>query len=261
MTRRTTAAAGVALLAGLAALGAGCDPRNVREMEFRNTETVGITEIRLAGGDDRDVAVTTSDRKDTQVDRVVSYRSENAPNSAYRIDGTVLVIDTDCGPMCEVDWTIDAPRGVTVTGRSDSGDISLTTVGAVDLEMDSGTLRVDGVAGAVRVKADSGEVRVANVTGESDLRLDSGSLAGVGLGGAVTAVVQSGDADLTLSAPASVTATVDSGDLTLRVPDGKYRVRTSVDSGDANVGIDDDPDATAVLDLRADSGDLDVLRA
>ncbi|MDR7278593.1 DUF4097 family beta strand repeat-containing protein [Catenuloplanes atrovinosus] len=257
MTRRTTAVAGIAVLA---ALSAGCDPRNLREMEFRTTETVGITEVRIVGGDGGDVIVTTADRTDTQVDRVVHYSTATAPDTAYRIEGTALVIDADCGPQCGVDYTVSAPRGVRVTGRSDSGDVRLTGVGAVDLKVDSGSLTADGVSGPVRVESDSGDVRLANVTGTTDLRVQSGTLEGRGLAGTVTAAVESGDADLALAAPASVTVTVDSGDLTLRVPDGKYRVRTAADSGQVDVGIDNDPAATAVLDLRADSGDLNVLR-
>ncbi|GAB7047782.1 DUF4097 family beta strand repeat-containing protein [Catenuloplanes indicus] len=257
MTARTV----VALLAGIAVLGAvGCAGRNAREMEFQSTEPAAITEIRLAG-DGGQVVVTTADRKDTQIDRVVRYSSANAPETGYRIEGSTLVIDTDCGPMCDVDYTVSAPRGVTVSGQSDSGDVRLTAVGPVNLRIDSGSFTADGVAGPLRLQADSGDVTVSHVTGPADLRVHSGKLRADAMGGAVTAVVESGDADLTLSAPASVTARVDSGDLTLRVPDGKYRVRTDADSGNVDVGIDDDPAATTVLDLHADSGDVNVLRA
>lgn len=257
MTARTTV---VALLAGVTVLSTGCAGRNAREMEFQSVESAVITEIRLTG-DGGDVVVTTADRKDTRIDRVVRYSSANPPDAGYRIQGGTLVIDTDCGRGCDVDYTISAPRGVRVSGQSDSGDVRLTAVGPVDLQIDSGSFTADGVAGALRLLADSGAVSVSNVTGPADLRVGSGTLAASALGGAVTAVVESGDAALSLSAPVPVTARVDSGDLTLRVPDGKYRVRTNVDSGRVDVGIDDDPAASTVLDLRADSGDLNVLRA
>ncbi|GAB7039967.1 hypothetical protein JCM9533A_38170 [Catenuloplanes niger JCM 9533] len=250
----------MALLAGITVLGAGCAGRNAREMEFRSTEPIAITEIRLTG-DGGTVVVTTADRTDTQIDRVVRYSSVNAPETGYRIEGTALVIDTDCGSRCDVDYTVSAPRGVRVGGQSDAGDVRLTAVGAVNLRIESGSFTADGVDGPLRLQADSGDVTVSRVTGPADLRVQSGTLSASALGGAVTTVVESGDADLTLAVAVPVTARVDSGNLTLRVPDGKYRVRTDVDSGQVDVGIADDPAATTVLDLRADSGDLNVLRA
>ena len=61
--------------------------------------------------------------------------------------------------------------------------------------------------------------------------------------------------------PASVTALVSSGDLSLTVPAGSYQVRTSTGSGDEIVdpGIDNDKQAKHILDLRTRSGDLNVM--
>jgi DUF4097 and DUF4098 domain-containing protein YvlB len=261
MTTRTTAATGAVLLAGIAVLSAGCDARNIRLLEFRNTEATGITEIRMTGGGG-DVVVTTSDRTDTQIDRVVNYRTASAPDTVYKIEGTTLVIDTDCGMGCDVDWTISAPRGVTVAGSNSSGDVTLSSVGGVDLEVASGSITAKGVSGTVRARAESGDVSVSDVTGKADLQAESGRVEGRGLAGPVTASAESGDVDLTLSAAASVTASAQSGELTVRVPAGSYRVQTSAESGDVEVtNVPNDPASTTVLDLRTQSGDLSLLPA
>ncbi|WP_051797850.1 DUF4097 family beta strand repeat-containing protein [Catenuloplanes japonicus] len=260
MTTRTTAAAGAVLLAGIAALSAGCGARTVHVLEFQNIEAVGITAIRMTGGGG-DVVVNTSDRTDTQVDRKVNYQTPAPPDTTYRIDGSTLVIDTDCGSWCDVDWTISAPRGVTVSGSNSSGDVTLTAVGAVDLEVASGSITATGVAGTIRAHAESGEVTVADVTGKADLSAESGEVTGRGLAGPVTATAQSGSINLTLTQVASVTASAESGELTVRVPDGSYRVRVAADSGDLDVGVPNDPAAGTVLDLRTESGDLRLLSA
>ncbi|MFI5844400.1 DUF4097 family beta strand repeat-containing protein [Catenuloplanes sp. NPDC051500] len=261
MTTRITAATGAVLLAGIAVLGTGCDARNVRLLEFQNTEATGITAIRMTGGGGN-VVVTTSDRKDTQIDRVVHYATASAPDTVYTLEGTTLVIDTDCGMTCDVDWAISAPRGVSVAGSNSSGDVTLTSVGAVDLELDSGSITARGVDGTVRARVESGDVSVSDVTGTTDLQAQSGRVEGRGLAGPVTASAESGDVDLTLSAATSVTASAESGELTVRVPAGSYRVQTSAESGDVDVtNVPNDPAATIVLNLRTESGDLSLLSA
>src|SRR4051812_36957705 len=111
---------GAVPLAGVLAL-TGCFATPQARLDFSDTEQAGITEIRITGGSG-DVAVRTSARADTSIRREVRYRG-GEPGRTYRIEGSVLSIDTNCGRDCGVSYDIEAPAEVAVTGRTTSGDV------------------------------------------------------------------------------------------------------------------------------------------
>jgi hypothetical protein len=56
-----------------------------------------------------------------------------------------------------------------------------------------------------------------------------------------------------------VTASASSGDVSVIVPGGSYRVMTDTSSGDERiVGIDDDPAAKHVINVQTSSGDATI---
>lgn len=244
-----------AALAGLAGCGAGVPNR----LDFSDTEKVKVTEIVLTGGSG-DVIVRTAPIAETRIKRTVSYRNATEPGATYRLAGTVLTVDTDCGSTCSVSYDIEAPAGVAVRGTLRSGDVHLTNVATADVEVSSGNVDVTGATGAVKVQARSGDLTVADVHGATQLVATSGDIIGTGLGGGSLSVeATSGDVDLTLSKPGSVTVKATSGNINLTVPTGAYNVNASASSGElVQVGIVDDPAAKNVLDVRATSGDVSV---
>ena len=252
--------AGLLALAGVAVTTlAACDASVPNRLDFSDTEKVKITEILIADGSG-DVTVKTSAIAETRIKRVVRYHGDE-PTRSYWLDGTVLHVATGCGNNCSVSYDIEAPTGVAVRGQVASGDVNLTGVGATDIQLSSGTVRVQGATGEVRVEASSGEIAVADLAGPARLVATSGNITGHGLGRApVNAEVSSGDVDLELAQPGSVTARATSGDVSLRVPDGRYQVRTSADSGDERISVPNTAGAPAVLDVTVDSGDIDVIR-
>jgi DUF4097 and DUF4098 domain-containing protein YvlB len=236
----------------------GCMSGVPNRLEFSDTEKVKITEIVVGRGGSGDVTVRTAAINETRIKRVVQYRDAE-PGSTYRLDGTVLHIDTDCGSTCSVSYDIEAPAGVSVRGTLSSGNVSLTDVATADVAVSSGDVDVSRATGAVKVKATSGNITVTDLPGTVQLIATSGDIRGRGLGsGAVTVEATSGNVVLDLAKAGSVTARASSGDVTVRVPTGRYRVLTKVDSGDENVSVTGDPSATNVLDLSASSGDLSL---
>ncbi|HET9516237.1 MAG TPA: DUF4097 family beta strand repeat-containing protein, partial [Actinoplanes sp.] len=165
----TTRRAGTLVVLGAAAAGlAGCGPGVPTRLTFNDVEQVKVTEIVVTGGSG-DVSVRTSARADTRISRVVSYHSGGQPGATYRLSGTVLTVDTDCGHSCSVSYDIDAPAGVAVRGTLRSGDVNLRDVAGVDVEVSSGDVVVTGASGAVQVRATSGDITVADLQSTAEL--------------------------------------------------------------------------------------------
>ena len=253
MPRRPAA---VVLIAASAVTAlAACGNPSAR-LTFHDTEKVKITEIVMAGGAG-DVTVKTSAIEETRITRIV--RSSSDPEQSYRIDGTTLHIDTDCGPDCLSSYEIEAPAGVAVRGELTSGDVALTGIGAADFTLTSGNVLIRGASDLVKVRATSGDVDVYDAAKGVDLEVSSGNLRAMDVTGPVTADASSGDIDVKLAAPASVTASAQSGNVDVVVPEGSYRVRADARSGDEQIaGVDNDPASKNLLDVSAGSGDVRI---
>lgn len=249
----TAVASGAVLLAPLT----GCGVLSEQRLDFSHVEEVAITAVTIAPGSG-DVVVRTSPVSNVEIKRIVRYRGEE-PGSTYRIEGTTLSIDTDCGRRCGVSYQILAPEGVAVSGENGSGDIELSDVGEVRVEVGSGDVTVTGATGAVTARTGSGDVTVTDAAGAVTARTGSGSITGRGLGGSeVLAEAGSGSISLTLDTAAPVSAEASSGDIDLTVPSGGYRVQAEAGSGEVQIGVPDDPAATTLLRLHTGSGDITV---
>ncbi|MEW2380191.1 DUF4097 family beta strand repeat-containing protein [Micromonospora sp. NPDC047812] len=256
-------------------VAAGCDNLSFRRLDYDNTEAVRINSIRVLPGAG-DVTVRAIGAQDeVRIKRVVRYQG-GQPDATYEIKGTELVLDTDCGSRCSVSYEVTAPDGVSVKGETGSGDVDLSRVGPVEMRLGSGNIRVTASSGPVRAETGSGNIQVAGAGGpvraqtgsgnvEVDevaaavtLRTSSGDITGHRLDGGVDAETGSGDITVDLTTPASARVHASSGNVELVVPAGRYRVRSSTDSGDAELGVTDDPSATLVLDLSTGSGNVTV---
>jgi hypothetical protein len=248
-------------LAALAVAGAvvvsvgGCGP--VYETYTDQATEKGITEIRLDGGSG-DVRVTGTDGTDTHLTRTVHHSGDHIPGVSYRVDGGVLVLTLRCGSLCGVDFAVEAPHGVTVTGRTDSGDVTLDGVSTVDVSTGSGGVSVRDVPGDVTVRTGSGDVVLAGLGGTVDVGVSSGSVKGTDLGGRTTVNSSSGDITLRLTQARDVQVDASSGDVRLTVPAGGYRVKASAGSGDTTLNVTDDPAAAHLIDVHTHSGDITV---
>ncbi|SCF45198.1 DUF4097 family beta strand repeat-containing protein [Micromonospora mirobrigensis] len=249
---RTRHAAGaVALLILLA----GCDTIASRRLDFDTTESARVDRVTVLPGAGDVVLHGTGPAGQVRVKRTLRYQGDQ-PGQTWRVDGAALVLDTDCGPRCSVSYDVTLPKGVEVRGETASGNVELAGTGPVQFTARSGDVRVAGATGAVRIEANSGNVEVSDVTGPTRLRANSGNVTGTRLAGPVDADADSGNITLDVSTPAGVRAHAASGDVSVLVPPGAYRVQARADSGDKQVGFTDDPKATVLLDVSADSGNV-----
>lgn len=256
-TRSSVAVVGTVALVALVAL-AGCDPLAEQRLTFDRTEDVKITEIELAPGSG-EVVVRAGAVTNVRIERVVRYRGAEPNDTGYRIEGTKLFLDTDCGRHCDVSYDVLAPAGVRLRGENGSGDVRLTALSEVDIRVGSGDVTVTDVTGPVRAETGSGGIELTRLPGTVSARAGSGTIQGRQLGaGKVQAQTGSGDISLTFATAASAQASASSGTIELTVPAGAYQVRTHVESGSTDVTVPNDPAAKDVLDLQTGSGDITV---
>jgi hypothetical protein len=218
-----------------------------------------VTEVRLQNGSGNVVLRSRAGGGgDTDIRRHVTYpKDANKPEGvSHRMEGSTLVLD-GCGNRCSVDYEVTVPsKDVRITGLNDSGDVHLEGVAAVEVEVGSGDATVRDVAGVVRVDIGSGDLDVADVGGDSQTVIGSGNARLANMRGAVTVDSNSGDVEVQMAAALSVRAESGSGNLTVKVPKGAYKVNVDAGSGDKEVGVTNDPNASAELFLRAGSGDV-----
>jgi hypothetical protein len=173
----------------------------------------------------------------------------SAPSIQETWDGDTLTISVGCpkwgiGRECGVDYFLDVPPSVAIEADVNSGDITL-----------------DGLAAAVRVTTSSGDVRVRGLTGESlDTHSNSGDVTVDAVSvKTLTVKATSGDVKVTLAAaPTTVDASTTSGDVTVTVPrsDMRYKVQIATTSGDVSSDIGNDDSGTGSISVRATSGDV-----
>ncbi|MFI6762602.1 DUF4097 family beta strand repeat-containing protein [Micromonospora sp. NPDC050417] len=252
-----------ALTAGALALGllAACNDSSLgeRRLDFDQTEAVKINKITVAPGAG-DVVVSTGAVDTVRIKRVIRYRGAQPSDDTFRIDGTELRIDTECGSSCSVSYDILAPTGVAVGGENGSGDVSLSDVGDVDVKVGSGDVTLARVTGTVRAETGSGDINLRRVEKAATVRTGSGSVTGDDLGSTVEATTGSGDITLAIRTAGSVKAHASSGSIGLTVPQGAYRVEAHSSSGTTRSDLQTDPAASHLLDLETASGDITLTR-
>lgn len=239
MGRRNRVAVVVVAGLGMAAL-AGCAA--ARDTTVRDSSDVQgkVTSVRLDTAAGR-VTLRGASATEVTVHRVVRYGGAEPDERSYDVSGVVLTLH-GCGDRCAVDYTVDLPAGLPVTGRTEAGAVRLTDVGRVGLTTESGAVEIDGASGPVNVRTQNGEI------------------SGHGLAaGPVGAQTVNGAIDLAITAPSDVKAETSNGSIRLTVPDAPYRVSARTHNGDAhNIGVPDDPSATHRLELSTSNGDIEV---
>ncbi|ONI82737.1 hypothetical protein ALI22I_39820 [Saccharothrix sp. ALI-22-I] len=229
---------------------------------FDDTHSVSdqVTEVRIQNGSGDVVIRSRVGAGDTEIRRRVEYpRNTDKPSGvAHRMEGSTLVLD-GCGSRCHVDYEVTVPsKDVRITGQNSSGNVRLEGVASVEVEIGSGDASVRDVAGVVRIDNGSGKVEVADVGGDFTGQVGSGNTTLSDMRGRVTIQNSSGDVDVRMAAVLSVRAEAGSGNLTVSVPRGAYKVDVDANSGDKSIDVENDPNATAELVLTSGSGDVTV---
>ncbi|WP_205718245.1 DUF4097 family beta strand repeat-containing protein [Actinomadura sp. WMMA1423] len=173
----------------------------------------------------------------TSLHRTLKYRGDKPAGPTHRIENGVLML-RGCGSRCSVNYTLELPAGLPVSGSTSNGSIALSKVGAVDVTTHSGSVQLDGVAGPVKARTSNGKIR------------------GSGIKGGVEAETSNGSITLAPGSPQNVRAKTSNGDITLTMPQGHYRVSANSSNGDRKLGIQDDSSARYLLDLSTSNGDI-----
>jgi hypothetical protein len=199
----------------------GCGLLARSSFEDDTVLTAEITSVRIDGSSDS-VALRGDDTAtEVSVHRKVEHRGSRPEDPSHRVEDGVLVLG-GCGQNCSVDYTVDLPAGLPVSGETSNGAISVSRVGVVDVRTDNGTITVDGATGQVTVRSSNGEIGI------------------------------------TLDTPQDVQAEANNGAITVTVPDGSYQVSAQTDNGSTDIGITHDPAGEHRLDLTTDNGSITV---
>lgn len=148
------------------------------------------------------------------------------------------------GP-CSFDYQIAVPAGRRAVISDSSGDLTLRGLsGPVHAELDSGNVRASGLSGAVTIEDNSGDITVTGLTSRQ-----------------VTASADSGDITLTFTGvPDRVLVSDLSGDVRLVLPRGStfYRVNARTSDGHTTVRVPHSPSATHVITVTNLSGNISI---
>lgn len=239
---RTIAAVSLTVLAA-GALGA-CGPLDDKTFKDDATVKDKITAVRIDGNSDGFRVRGKKGRDTAAVHREVNYRGKSKPDgTTYHVENGVLVLE-GCSGHCSVDYTVDVPAGIPVTGSTEAGALSLSSVGQV------------------KVSTTDGGVKVHDATGPVDIRTTNGSISGDGLKGTgITARASNGSISLTPDTVQNVTAQTTNGSITVTAPSAQYQVSAQTQSGNKKLGIPDAPTAAHRLNLTTSNGDISVKAA
>lgn len=245
---------GLVLAAAVTTFTGGCGPLN--ETYTETVSEAGINEVRLNGGSGN-VTVVAARVDEAQITRTFHYNGDR-PTASHEVRDGVLVLTLRCGNQCRVDYRVEVPASAKVTGESSSGDVTAEGVATVSVGAKSGNVRVSNVAGNVKVNTKSGDVRLASLGASVEVTASSGGVSGKDLRGSTVIHGSSGNIDLELTRAADVRVDAHSGNVTLTVPPGAYRVQTSAKSGSVKVDVTTDPGAANLLNVTTRSGDITV---
>ncbi|MFF2545030.1 DUF4097 domain-containing protein [Kitasatospora sp. NPDC058063] len=176
------------------------------------------------------------------VHRSVSYQDDK-PGATSRVENGVLVLG-GCGQHCSVTYTVDVPAGLPVSGRTSSGAVSLSRVGAVQVSTHSGAVDLDGVNGSTEVTTTNGAITGRGLNGDR-----------------IQAETHNGAIDITSTRPQDVSASTSNGAITLLVPAAAYKVSAKSDNGHQDIGVTDDPSGRYRLTLSTSNGRITVKQA
>lgn len=267
----------VALLVG--AVLSGCGIR-IMKYEFEDDRVVAekfaSVRVRTHSGD-----VTIRSQQgltETKIHRRVEHKKNNKPETLFhRVEGDALVLE-DCGDDCTVNYDVLVPSAdVSVLGDVASGNVRIEGVARVEYKTGSGSIVVRDVKGDVRVIARSGDFDGARIDGtvtahadSGNMRLDelkgkvtadssSGDIIGFELDNDVFADAKSGNVKLTFVSPRGVQASTGSGDITVQIPGGPFKVTGDTNSGERRIDVPTSATAQHELKLNTASGNVRVL--
>ncbi|MER0447309.1 DUF4097 family beta strand repeat-containing protein [Streptomyces sp. Edi4] len=239
---RACAAAALTVFA-VGALGA-CGPMENKTFKDDATVKTAVTAVRIEGKSDGFRVRGKQHLTAATVHREVTYRDKSKPDTpTYRVENNVLVLG-GCPGHCSVDYTVDVPAGIPVTGSTTAGGLNFSTVGAVKVSATDGRIVVNGATGPVDLRTTNGSIEAKRLKGEK-----------------VTAHASNGSVTLAPDTAQDVTAQTANGSITVTAPPAPYHVVAQTQNGSKHLGIRDDPAAGHRLNLTTDNGGITLKTA
>lgn len=237
----TVAAAGLPQIGWLAA--------QTETTTWTSRHPITAVEVDVSGGD---LTVRPADRTGPVSLRQTLTWTVNKPQVSEVWHGDTLLITEDCpGPS----FTVANPCGATL-------ELAVPAAISMQTTMDSGSLTIRRMTGNLNARAQSGDIELDDDSGTISARAQSGGISSSRLASQrVDAQTLSGDVALDFAvAPTTVTASVESGGVSVTVPRGTtYRVSGQTDSGDRHIaaGVEDDSSPRSI-EISSVSGDTSL---
>ncbi|MEU5849265.1 DUF4097 family beta strand repeat-containing protein [Saccharopolyspora shandongensis] len=225
-------------------------------VQERTTALDGIDRIELAGGSGEVEVRHKPGARAEVVQRVhrwegMFWGGGTTDEIEHRVEGGALVLSTDCGWNCSVDYEVTLPVSVPVQGNLGSGGLDVAGMRSVQAETESGEVRIGDIGGPVAVRTGSGGVLVTRVNGPVDAETGSGEISLEEIGGEARMRTGSGGVSAR-GVDGSVDANTGSGEITLAGIGG----RVTAESGSGGISGEDLRGAEIVA--KAESGDVDL---
>ena len=291
--RRTALVIGVPVAVALIAACVPLWARGALQLVAR-TDMVGYSVAFSAPVPDGQVRVTSSNGdlvfRTSAAARRISVRGHLSsslvrPTFSHPFTAAGLALDSNCpvpAGNCSVHFTVTAPAGLPVTLNDSFGNLTASHLpGPVTLSNTSGDITTSDLGGRIalydqfgninatrldcsmRVINNSGDINVSGATGDTRLQDAFGNINVTGLAAAsVVATNNSGDITLRFATvPRQVSVTDSFGNVTLVLPAGStaYQVQTHNSFGSTNVSVPRSPAATHVIKVRNNSGDITII--
>jgi S-adenosylmethionine hydrolase len=146
---------------------------------------------------------------------------------------------------------------------NNSGDINVFGLtGPIQLNDQFGNINASGLDGSTRLVNNSGDINVSGATGDTQLQDSFGNIYLTGLA-AATVVATNNSGDITLrfaTVPTQVNVTDSFGNVTLILPAGAvaYQVHTHDSFGSTSVSVAQSPTSAHVIRVNNNSGDITI---
>jgi DUF4097 and DUF4098 domain-containing protein YvlB len=157
---------------------------------------------------------------------------EKQGNSAVLVSDITFPIHWN-GDGPRINLTVTVPANLRLDVDDESGEIRIQNMEAdAKIDDESGSLRVANHRGALHIDDDSGEIDLRNITGKVDIDDDSGAISVTNVTGDLTIEDESGEIDVR-TVSGSVNIEDDSGELTVNDVKGNVTIRDN--SGEMTV--------------------------
>lgn len=251
---------GFVVSGSLALVLAGCDVETTTQaVEL----TADFSSMRVKAGRG---SVALRPALDNETVRIEADLYGKNTSFSYEVDGDELVVKKDCRLIhlrpCWVDFVIYAPTDLDAEIDTSDGAVDVEDwEGALSVSTNEGAVSLYGGLGPTVIDTRSGAIELTWLEGDLEATSRSGTVRSVDMSSANVLVrTASGAVELEeITDFTSIDVGTGSGDVSITVPEGTYRVSVESGSGEASTsGVNTNSQATSSISVSTGSGDIDL---